>query len=656
VHDRGEVSGGIPASPGHRSARHAIGTRLLLATAFSSLALIDHGEAQQLASIADLSSLSIEQLANLEITSVSRRPEPIREAPASVFVITSEEIRRAGATSLAEALRLAPTLQVARISSSSYAITARGFNHSTGTANKLLVLIDGRTIYTPLYSGVFWDAQTVMLDDIDRIEVISGPGGTLWGANAMNGVINIVTRGSQDTQGGLINLGAGTEEYGVGARYGGRLSDEATYRVYITGFQRGDTLTASGAGARDEWEKLQGGFRVDWRGVQDVISVYGDLYGGRGEEVAGAIADNRISGGNLNATWSRQIGTGLLNAQVYYDRAFREVISGITDSVDTYAAAAQYRLAQGEMHDIVVGGEYRVHDDRFTPGPRTVFLDPATHSLSVASAFVQDEIAVSDTLDLTVGLKFEHNGYTGWEYLPNLRLAWRPSGNALLWAAVSRAVRTPSRFERDLVNPGILAKSDRFDAEDLVAYEAGVRGQPIPALALSLTGFYHDYDKLRTTEATTPQLFPFVLGNFMEGSLYGLEAWANYAVADWWRISLGATALEKDLRIKSGSRDIFGVAFAGNDPEYQLLARSLMNFSDNLELNLRVRAIGALPSPKVPAYVEAEARLGWHATENLEFWIAGFNLLHERHIEFAGSTGGPRRIERSAYAGVRWHM
>jgi iron complex outermembrane receptor protein len=611
---------------------------------------------QQLASIADLSRLSIEELANVEIESVSRRPEPLSAAAAAIFVISNDDIRRSGAMSLPEALRLAPNLQVARTSSATYAISARGFNHSTSTANKLLVLIDGRTVYTPLYSGVFWDAQDLVLDDIERIEVVSGPGGTLWGANAVNGVINIITKPARDTQGALLNVGGGTEEQSANARFGGMLGDNAAWRVYALGFQRDDTRTLAGADTGDSWQKLQGGFRLDWNSATDLVTVQGDIYTGDTEDAPSAVKDTTIGGGNISARWNRQIGTGLFEGLVYYDRTERTVSSGIADSIDSYAADAQYALTMGGRHDIVLGGEYRVSRDTFTKGPATAFLDPASRTLSVGSAFLQDEIALSQSLALTLGLKIEHNSYTGWEHLPNARIAWQPSMDALFWAAVSRAVRTPSRFDRDLFNTGLVAGGPDFDSEELIAYEIGYRGQPLPQLSLSISGYYNVYDKLRSTEATTPFLFPFVVANKMEGEVYGVEAWGNLSLTDWWRISAGVATIHKDLRLKPGSRDVFGVGFAGNDPEYQFLFRSLMNISDDIELNVGVRGVDSLPSPAVPAYIAADVRIGWHVTNSLELWLAGYNLFDESHPEFASSSIGMRELERAVYAGIRWRV
>jgi iron complex outermembrane receptor protein len=613
------------------------------------------GAGEQVASIADLSQLSIEQLANVEIASVSRQLEPLRAAPAAIFVLNNDDIRRSGAITLPEALRLAPNLHVARTNASSYAISARGFNHSTSTANKLLVMIDGRSVYTPLYSGVFWDAQDVLLDDIERIEIISGPGGTLWGANAVNGIINVITRSAHDTQGALLNIGAGTQERHINGRFGGMLGDRGAWRVYGMGFQHGDTLTTAGTDANDSWEKLQGGFRFDWNGPEDFVTLQGGLYRGAGDDTPpGALQDNTLRGGNLSARWSRQIGTGVFEALVYYDRTERDVSSGITDAVDTYAVDTQYALTMGGMHDIVLGGEYRISDDTFTAGPTTAFLDPESRNLSVGSAFIQDEIALSQTFAVTLGMKAEHNSYTGWEYLPGLRLAWQPTESTLFWSAVSRAVRTPSRFDRDLFATGLIAGGPDFESEDLIAYEIGYRGQPLPQLSFSVSGYYNVYDDLRSTEPAGAASFPFVIANEMEGEVYGVEAWGNLSLADWWRLSAGVSTIHKDLRLKPGSRDIFGVAFAGNDPEYQFVVHSLMNIADNIELNFRIRGIDSLPSPSIPAYIATDARIGWHITSALELWVAGYNLLDDAHPEFGSSTLGVRGLERSFYLGIRW--
>jgi len=606
------------------------------------------------ATVQDLSQLSIEELANVEVTSVSRRPQPLSQAPAAVFVITNDDIRRIGADSIPEALRLAPNLQVARSDATAYAITARGFNQPTATGNKLLVMIDGRTVYSPLFSGVFWDAQSVLVDDLDRIEVISGPGGTLWGANAVNGVINIVTRSSAETQGALVDLREGIVDRSAGARFGGRLGDNATYRIYAMGFERGHTETLGGNDGRDSWENVQGGFRLDWSRAGDAVTVQGDMYHGDVEEQPNARDQTAIGGGNLLARWSRDLGSGSsLNAQVYYDKAWRDLSSAIRAVVETYDFDAQYGFTLAS-HNIVVGGGYRATHDTFKPGPNTAFLDPADRTLQMENIFAQDSVALNDTLTLTVGLKLENTSYTGLEYMPDVRLAWQVSDTALLWGAVSRAVRTPSRFDRDLFITGVFAGGPSFDSEDVVAYEIGYRGQPSSSLSLSVSAFYNVYSDLRTVEASTPATFPLIVANGMEGDGYGIEAWGTYALSSWWRVSAGISAMHKDLHLKSGSQDVLGIAFAGNDPDYQFSLRSAMNLGHDIEFDVDLRHVDDLPSPAVNAYTEFNVRLGWHVTDTLELAIVGSDIFDPSHQEFASPSLPRREILRSLYVSVVW--
>jgi iron complex outermembrane recepter protein len=598
--------------------------------------------------VEELRRLSIEDLANVEITSVSKRPQPLSQAPASVYVITSEDIRRSGAASIPEVLRLAPNLQVARLDAASYAISARGFN-SFQAANKLLVLIDGRSVYTPLHGGVFWDQQQVMLEDIDRIEVISGPGGTLWGANAVNGVINIITKHSRETQGGLVGFQLGNLDKGASARYGGELGDNGTYRIYALGFERGDTVLPDGDSAGDDWDGIQTGFRMDLRGVDDAFTLQGDLYDNELD------ADASNSGGNLLARWNRDLGAGsALEVQAYYDRADRSAL-GVDDSLETFDIEAQHTLPLGTRHEIVWGGGYRLTEDEFINRLNPFVLDPQSDTVQLGNLFVQDGITLSDDLTLTLGTKFEYSGYTGFEYLPSARLAWQVSDTALLWSAVSRAVRTPSRIDRDLTAPGILERaSDSLDSEELIAYEIGYRGQPSARSSLSVSLFYNDYDDLRAL-TVSPDSGLAVFGNALEGHTYGVEAWGDYRVREWWLLSAGVNLLEKDLDLKPGGIDAALSQHEGNDPEYQFSLRSRMDLADDVELDIGLRAVDDLPDPAVPGYVELDARLGWHVTEALELSAAGFNLLDDQHPE-AGDAATRREVPRSVYVGARWRF
>ncbi len=621
----------------------------------ASLCFCMPAEAQQLADAgADLSRLSIEDLAKVEITSVSKRNEPLSGAPAAIFVITSGDIRRSGARTVPEILRLAPNLQVARMGSGNYAISARGFNHQTGTANKLLVMIDGRTVYSPLFSGTFWDVQNVVIADIERIEVVSGPGGTLWGANAVNGVINIVTKSAADTQGALADARLGTDGTDFSLRYGGALGENGAWRVYGLGLRRNSLATAAGVSARDRLDNLQGGFRLDWASGADAVTAQGDIYNAGGEDVP-APTSTRNSGANLLARWSRSFGGGdALQVQSYYSYDHRRVTSGIRSDVQTFDIDAQYTLSPWDGHAIVVGAGYRDMQDEFIPGPGTSFLDPARRDLYRANVFVQDQVRLSEALELTLGLKLESNSYSGLEFMPDARIAWQVSDTALLWAAASRAVRTPSRVDSDLYSVGFAGGPD-FDSENLTAYEIGYRGRPLDKLTLSVSAFYNVYTDLRTVEASsTLATFPLVVRNGMEGDTWGIEAWGTADLADWWRLSAGISVLQKDLRLKPGSLDILGTDYQGNDPDYQLSLRSSMDLAPALQFDVELRNVAELPSPIVPSYVEADVRLGWHVNEHLELSLVGQNLLQAHHPEFYNPSVGQFEPERSVYFGIRW--
>lgn len=604
-----------------------------------------------------LAELSLEELMNVDVTSVSKSPEKWIDAPAAIYVITREDIHRSGVTSIPEALRLAPNLQVARVDSSQYAITARGFNNTT--ANKLLVLIDGRSVYTPLYSGVFWDVQDVFLEDIERIEVISGPGGTLWGANAVNGVINIITRHSRDTTGALVSLGGGPDEGVAGARYGGRLGTNTTYRVYVKDFRRDDTDTENGASLHDSWSKGQSGFRIDRERSGDLLTFQGDVYDGSIDQMVND--DKTITGGNVVGRWSRTLQNGsTVQTQVYYDRVRREYPGTLSEVRDTYDLDLQHHITMGARHDVVWGGGYRVSRDDVSNNLALAFL-PTSRSLSLTNIFLQDGISLHERLKLTVGTKLERNDYTGWEVQPNVRLAWKLR-DTLVWSAVSRAVRTPSRLDRDLYVPGtppfLVAGGPDFKSEKLIAYEIGYRVQPVSQMSLSISTFYNVYDELRSLElapgAVAP-MGPFVLGNKMEGNTYGAEVWGGYRVLDWWQLSGGYNYLKKRLRFESDSSDTSGVKAAGNDPTHQFSARSAMNLPHHLELDTALRVIGGLPDPNVPGYVALDMRMGWTVVKGVEISLAGFNLLDRRHPEF-GQSPTRGELERSFFASMLWNF
>jgi iron complex outermembrane receptor protein len=594
----------------------------------------------------ELRDLSLEELANLQITSVSKRAQALSKAAASIFVITGEDIRRSGAASLPEALRLAPNLEVARIDAQRYAISARGFN-TFQASNKLLVLIDGRSVYTALHAGVFWDQHQVMLDDIDRIEVISGPGGTLWGANAVNGVINIVTKNSGETQGALASLQAGTIDQTGAARFGGRFGDGGSYRVYGLGFQRGDSQFPDGGNAGDDWFGRQGGFRVDWQGSQDLFTIQGDLYDHELPE------DGDLTGGNLLGRWNRMLSQDSeLQLQLFYDQA-KSSTPGVEDELQVFDIEGQHNFRLGERHLIVWGGGYRVTDDKFVNELNPFVLDPESDVVQHGNVFLQDSIELSEDLMFTLGTKFEYSSFSGFEYLPSARIAWSVTDTDLLWAAVSRAVRTPSRIDRDLVFPGLFDESD-LDSEKLIAYEIGYRGQPTPRTYVSVSLYYNDYDDLR---AISPSPGPGILtfDNAMQGEIYGMEAWGDVDVTDRWRLSAGLNLMEKDLDLKDNGLPLALDQHRGNDPSYEAFLRSRLDLWRGVELDVALRFIDDLPEPDVPEYVEVDARLGWHVSEAVEVWVAGANLLHEQHLE-SKPDAAFREIPRSVSVGLRWRM
>lgn len=586
---------------------------------------------------ADLARLSLEELGQLEVTSVAKRPQSLSQAPASVYVIDDEDIRRSGATTLPEALRLAPNLHVARLDPLNYSITARGFG-GLENANKLLAMVDGRSVYTALHSGVFWDVQNVLLEDLERIEVVSGPGGTLWGANAVNGVINVISRDSRQTQGWLASGVLGTDQRQLSARYGGRLGTDGGYRAYVLGFQRERPGGTVGPTREDDWDGVQGGFRADWGAGDDTITVQGDGYfSGTVARVPSLAASlvQELWGGNILGRWvRRRADGGRLEVQGYADLAHRDK-DGTLEEVRTYDLALTNALSRRGRHQIVWGAGLRVARDDFRNTFNPFVLDPRKRWLSVSNAFVQDELELSPDLRLTLGLKLEHSSFSGLEYLPNARLAWQAGADTLLWAAVSRAVRTPNRIDRDLVFPGILEKGD-LDSEKLVALEAGYRGVPWTGGSLSVSAFLNLYDDLRATEFGPGGSFPVALRNGIKGRSYGLEAWGEQAVTPWWRLSAGLFLLREDFELKQGRRDLANLSSTGNDPDYQVQLGSRVDLTPALALDVRFRAVGELPRPAVSAYRALDLRLGWTVAEGAELSLSGTDLLGGNHAEMSG--------------------
>ncbi|HWE46415.1 MAG TPA: TonB-dependent receptor [Caulobacteraceae bacterium] len=603
----------------------------------------------------DLRNLSLEQLADVQVTSVSKRPEALLDAPAAVYVITADDIRRAGVTRLPEALRLAPNLEVARVNASEYAISARGSN-SLEASNKLLVLIDGRSLYSPVGSQVYWDQVNVPLADIDRIEVISGPGGTLYGVNAVNGVINIITKSASETQGALITAGAGDFQQAVNAQIGGKLGADGNFRVYAMTFKRDGLPKFAGDATSDAYTGTQGGFRIDESRGHDAFTLQGDIYhnslDGDGEN---GVTD--LSGGNIVGRWTHDYGAGAVGeVQVYYDQTDR-IGSGESDILKTYDIQGQHNFNVNDANKIVWGGEMRVWSEDFQTGPGFGFPNPRA-TIVLGDAFAQDEMILTPDLKATLGLKLEDNSFSGFDWLPDARLAWTPDDKNLLWVAVSRAVRTPNRIERELQALPILAPSPDFASEKLWAYEAGWRGNPTHKLTLSLSAYFNDYDDLRTDSLTNNGL-PIVLRNGLHGNVYGLDAWGEYEIASWWRVKGGFSTLHRDMQLKPGYNDITLEQAAGYDPNYQFQLRSAFNLSPRFEFDADLRRVDRLKNATnqlilAPAYTEMDARLAYRFNNNSEIALNGHNLLNPHHLEINDSSTVPlRTVPRTFFISLK---
>jgi iron complex outermembrane recepter protein len=630
----------------------------------------------------DLTSRSLTELMDIEVRSPSRTPQKLSQVAAAVYVITQEDIRRSGATTIAEALRMSPGLDVARIDSSRWAISSRGFNDFF--ANKLLVLMDGRSVYTPLFSGVFWDVQDTMLEDIEQIEVIRGPGAAMWGANAVNGVINIITKNSADTQGGLISGGTGTEELGFGSvRYGGKIAEGLTYRAYVKYFNRDDFKLPNGGGdAADEWDMFRGGFRSDWK-ISDGNSVrlQGDAYSGTtGQDVKVPLPPaplapppwpivtltgrGKVAGGNVLGSYQHVFSDSSdLTLQTYYDRTER------TDQVhqefrDTYDLDFQHRFELGERQEFIWGLGYRLSTDKLSRGLgaiQTIGFVPAERRDQLFSAFAQDVIKLhEDDLKFTLGTKVEHNSYTGWEIQPNARLIWEPSERHSIWAAVSRAVRTPARFEHTIQGfftqngqSGGIFGNPNYESEELTAYEIGYRVQPNKRVSFDLAGFINDYENLRVFAFSGLGVTPQNVGS---AETYGGELGANFKVTEQWRLFAGYTFLK--MQLHSQTRFAVGAETPEREsPQHQVQVRSYYDLPWNLELDAAVYYVDSLAARTVPGYTKLDLRLGWRPKQNFELSIVGQNLLDSRHPEFGeGFLVSPTEIERSVYAKATWRF
>ncbi|WP_255326485.1 TonB-dependent siderophore receptor [Sphingobium sp. EM0848] len=608
----------------------------------------------QAQSIEELRDMPISALSRLDVTSATRSTASLADVPASIYVITHDDIVRSGTLTLAGILRLAPNLQVMRGGPNDVVIAARGMSgngDAQNFSNKLLILIDGRSVYSPLYSGVYWDMQDVLPEDVDRIEVISGPGATLWGSNAVNGVINIITRDAGASQGLYGTAVGGNRTYDLGLRYGGQAGGAVNYRIFAKRHENFESASGRDDGSR----RTQIGFRADWvPSPRTALMVQGDAY--YGSRSQGSQPNEAYYGYDILTRWNRSMASGAaLQVQAYYDHSAREVDhDGGRFALDTFDVEAQYSFSPTGGHDVVLGGGARISRYEIEDIPGLLFV-PDRRTLRLANIFAQDSIAIDSTLTATVGVKVENRTYTGFTLLPSARLSWKPGGSTLLWGAVSRAVRSPTPFDRDVVETigqtVILTAVSSFRSEKLTAFELGTRLTPSPGLSLSISTFYNVYDDLRTVDPAPSGFLPLRWGNGMKGDSYGLDAWADVGLADWWRLKPSYSLLVQKFRFKDGATPLLPATQAGNDPRHRASLRSSMDIGRTINFDMDMRYVSALPDPHVSGYVELGARLGWLLNDRTELSLSGFNLLHKRHRELPASQANP--VGRSVFVAFK---
>ncbi len=605
------------------------------------------------------------------VSTVSRQKSTVGKSPAAVFVITNEMIRRSGARSVPEVLRMAPGVQVHRIDSNKWAISIRGF--ADRFSNKLLVQIDGRSVYTPLFAGVYWDVQDVLLEDVERIEVIRGPGATVWGANAVNGVINVITKKAKDTQGVFVEAGGGTDRGFSSARGGGEIGDNGWYRVYGKWFER-DAGGGQGFQPADDSRMQRGGIRMDWEFDEGMsFTLQGDVYDGasgvRGTVPvalpAGTLSlshDEMTRGGNVLARLAQTIDDDTSwSLQAYYDHTYREYTQiGLSDDRDTIDFDFQYRSSPWLDHSLIWGVGYRYSQDELQNTPFFVNFTPAERDFDLLSGFIQDEVTlIDDTLTFTAGSKFEHNDFTGFEFQPSIRLLWTPSETRSIWAAVSRAVRTPSRTDDGgrvtlppVVPPGIypvLKGSRGTESEDLVAYEIGYREQVTEEFAVDMTAFFNSYNDLISATEKTPTfelpeglILPVELDNSNEAQTYGFELSSSWQVTPWWQ----TRASYSFLRL---------VGVESTDPHNRLYLQSSWDVTEDVEFDAILRYVDDVPNSSINKYTTMDLRLSWEPIDHMEVFVVGRNLFEGKHAEFYTDeylVTEATLVRREVFAGV----
>lgn len=642
----------------------------------------------------DLTQLSLEDLMNTKVTSVSKKEQSLSRTAAAIFVITTADIRRSGATNIPDLLRMVPGLDVAQINANSWAVSARGFNHQF--SDKLLVLIDGRAVYTPLFAGVYWDTQDVPLEDIERIEVIRGPGATVWGANAVNGVINIITKSAAETQGGLLIAGGGTQDLALGmAQYGGKIGKDASYRVFAKYLDQNHLPNLTGQNGEDGWHLSHVGFRTDASLTQkDSLTVEGDLYGGTEGanfghivSIAPPVDENvngseKIPGGDILSRWNHVFSSRSdTRLQFYFDRYERDG-QELSENRDTFDLDFQHHLALGARHDLIWGVDYR-HSSDFTVGTIDQAWVPAGRALQLFSTFAQDEIVLKpDRVFFTVGTKLENNYYASWDVDPSVRVAWTPSKQHSFWATVSRANRSPSRRNENadiniaaFPGPGgvpallTLLGNPEEKSEHVVAYEAGYRAQPAGPFSIDVATFFNTYTDLATTEPGPPFLvvnpapshfvFPLVWGNKMHGTTDGIEVSSNWKVNDRWTLSPGYALLQMHLHTDPTSQDTTTLADTeGSSPRHQAQLRSHLNLPCHFIWDVSGYFVERLPDQQVPSYTRLDTQLSRQLGEGLELSLVGQNLLRDHHLESNDmlTSVNPTEVKRSAYAKIVWRF
>ncbi len=642
-----------------------------------------------------LLDLSIEELMKVEVTSVSRRSQKLSEVASAVFVITQDDIRRSGATNIPDALRMAPGVEVARIGTDKWSISIRGFNGRF--ANKLQVLIDGRSVYTPLFSGVIWSQQDTFIEDIERIEVIRGPGATVWGANAVNGVINIITKKAADTQGVLFTAGGGSFERGfVGVRYGGKLNEDTPFRIYAKGFARDNTHSLSGTNAQDNWQSARAGFRVDHTRGIDHVTMQGDIFvNSIGDSLQQPtlippftrldVVDTHEKGGNVRLRWDRKLSEkSSLMLQTYYDRVQNQLIPW-TRYAESFDVDFQHRLPLFDRHDVTWGLNYRLYNNKIPMTELTTFT-PQQKTNHNFSAFIRDEITLLlDKLQLSLGTRLDHNDFTGLEVQPSGRLMWTPNEYNSVWAAISRAVRIPSRGENDVTITGRVLQSfpgttvlpvpimmtvqgtDRFNSEKLIAYEMGYRRTLTSNASIDIAGFFNDYSQLRDFRfgeimpgnGILPHLIlPVFFSNGTSAYSYGIESSIDWRPYEKWRLQGSYSFLDIHTKSNPEFRQLDSTSGGADkaNPQHQFSLRSNHDFSEKLQLNLWLRYVSGLAFFNIPQYVTMDAKLAWKYTRNVELFVVGQNLLSQHHREsqsdFIPTIAS--YIPRGVYAGVEW--